>query len=247
VRAKILTGHVYHSRKDCIKNSFRYPIFNIFFNCSNEQELSKYFRTHFLGLLSFKSRDFLHRKDGDLLENIKDFLRVQCNYQADEVWLQTMPRMFGFAFNPVSFWFCYKNKQVDAVLVEVNNTFGERHFYWISPENLQKDEWIRAKKVFHVSPFLPVEGSYRFRFKVNEKFSRVDIFHYDQEEQLKLCTWIEGDFLSIKKFPVFTMLLRYGWMTPLVVFRIHYQAFKLWMKKAKFYSKPLPPKKEVSL
>ena len=85
----------------------------------------------------------------------------------------TMPRMLGYVFNPVSFWFCRdRSGALRAVLCEVNNTFGESHCYLVHHDDLrpiEPDAWLDGRKAFHVSPFLPVEGGYRFRFRLDER------------------------------------------------------------------------------
>ena len=82
-----------------------------------------------------------------------------------EVWLHCYPRVLGYIFKPVSFWYCHRaDGSLAAVVVEVNNTFGERHCYLLAEPGLAFGRELRASKVFHVSPFCDVEGSYRFRF-----------------------------------------------------------------------------------
>jgi DUF1365 family protein len=77
--------------------------------------------------------------------------------------------MLGYVFNPVSFWFCHdRGGALRAVLAEVNNTFGERHNYLVAHADgrpIRDGEALRARKLFHVSPFLAVHGDYRFRFE----------------------------------------------------------------------------------
>jgi hypothetical protein len=85
-----------------------------------------------------------------------------------EVWLQCFPRVLGFVFNPISLWFCHDRAgKLIAVLAEVNNTFGERHNYLLTHADgrpIRDGETIERRKVFHVSPFMAVDGHYRFRF-----------------------------------------------------------------------------------
>jgi DUF1365 family protein len=70
--------------------------------------------------------------------------------------------MFGYTFKPVSFWYCHDEAgRLRAIVVEVNNTFGERHCYLLDAPRY--GQTLQARKVFHVSPFCNVEGSYRFR------------------------------------------------------------------------------------
>ena len=76
-----------------------------------------------------------------------------------EVWLQTYPRVLGYVFKPVSFWYCHRGDgSLAAIVVEVNNTFGERHCYLLDGPDLAWGRELRARKVFHVSPFCAVAG-----------------------------------------------------------------------------------------
>ena len=80
-----------------------------------------------------------------------------------EVWLHTYPRVLGYTFKPVSFWYCHRaDGSLRAILVEVNNTFGERHCYLLDAPQYGVEQ--QARKGFHVSPFCEVAGGYRFRF-----------------------------------------------------------------------------------
>ena len=76
------------------------------------------------------------------------------------------PRVLGYVFKPVCFWFCHRaDGALRAVLCEVNNTFGERHCYLLdTARDIANGGELSARKVFHVSPFCAVAGGYRFRF-----------------------------------------------------------------------------------
>lgn len=240
-------GAVYHSRFGERENAFKYPFFALVMPTSDEAFTNETFKNRFRGLLSLKSKDFLKGEAGSIDNAIRDFLKRKCNYNADKIVLQTLPRMFGYVFNPISFWFCYRAGVLDAVLCEVNNTFGDRHFYWISDSAaLQRKDWIRAEKVFHVSPFYPVEGYYRFRFDVTDKNSNVTIQYHSPGDELLLTTWVRGEYQDLANETLWTVVGRYGWMTPLVVLRIHWQALKLFRKRIPFFSRPQPPKEEIT-
>jgi DUF1365 family protein len=82
--------------------------------------------------------------------------------------LVTSCRVFGYVFNPVSFFFCYAgDARLVAIACEVHNTFGQSHAYVLT-EPAAPGQW-REKKVFHVSPFFTMDGTYRFRFTVSEE------------------------------------------------------------------------------
>lgn len=239
-------GHVYHSRKQGAGSPFKYPSFFIWFPCADENSVQELLKSKF-SFFSLKAKDYLHQNSTSFESGIKNFLKENCNYAAEDVWFHTLPRMFGYAFNPVSFWCCYRSGQLDAVLAEVHNTFGERHFYWINPTGgIDESQWYKTEKVFHVSPFFPVEGFYQFRFQFSRKEARVDINYHAPSGELRLATWISGKLAPLGEKSFFKLFFRYGWITPMVVLRIHFQAFKLWIKKNRFYSKPALPSKEIT-
>jgi DUF1365 family protein len=247
----ILEGHVYHSRSEAAENSFRYPIFNVCFSVDQQEALQKIFKKKYFRLLSFNPKDYLHTGEGDLKIKIDRFISEKFDFHRDSdydrAYLQTIPKMFGYVFNPVSFWYFFKGKDLCAVLCEVNNTFGEKHFYWLTEKSLNLNKrWLKAEKEFHVSPFFPVNGQYRFRFDVApDKIGAYINFVTGNDEQ-RLITWIKGDVGEAEQISVWKLLLRYGWMTPLVVVRIHWQAAKLFTKRVKFFGKPRLPDEVVT-
>lgn len=166
-----------------------------------------------------------------------------------EVVLHTMPRIFGYVFNPVSFWFCHDAAgSLRAVLAEVNNTFGERHNYLIHHDDLRpisRDDTLQARKVFHVSPFFPVQGSYRFRFGASNGHHSVDIDYYIGEQR-QLRTRVSGQARMLDGAGLRRWLLRHPLMTFGVVLRIHWQALRLALRRVPFFRKPLPPLEETS-
>src|SRR5256885_15444703 len=76
----------------------------------------------------------------------------------------TFPRVLGYVFKPVSFWYAHRaDGSLAAVLAEVNNTFGERHAYLLAGPGLDWGRGQVARKQFHVSPFCEGRGGDRFR------------------------------------------------------------------------------------
>jgi DUF1365 family protein len=247
-------GNVHHSRLRPARNSFNYGVFFLRLplrsmeGCAMPTALLS--RNHF-NLLSFHDRD---HGDGlrTPLQWIDDILMQEGIDDADgEMWLQTFPRVLGYVFNPVSFWFCHRRDgALRAVLCEVGNTFGERHCYLLDRHAPIADgEILTARKVFHVSPFCQVEGSYRFQFKRNRSRSgettlaRID---YHDDTGPLLLTSITGSARALNDGAIAHALLRFPLMTFMVIARIHWQALKLWLKHVPFYRKPSLPLKELS-
>ena len=187
--------------------------------------------------------------EGGALAWITELLQQEGVQQADgEIWLQTFPRVWGYTFKPVSFWYCHQaDGQLAAIVAEVHNTFGERHCYLLDAPRY--GHTLQASKVFHVSPFCNVEGQYRFRFMrtVHQGQERVvaRVDHDDDTGPLIETSW-SGSLQPATSMALRQALWRYPLMTWGVVLRIHWQAFLLWRKKVPFWRKPAPPEHFVT-
>lgn len=249
---QILEGHVFHARTETADNRFSYPIYNVYFATDQFADFKKILKSQFRGLLQFNSMNYLEGTETDLHQRIQNFVSSKFSFELgrdyDRIFLQTIPQMFGYAFNPVSFWYFYSSSNLVAVLCEVNNTFGERHYYWLHEKTSANllNVWLQAEKQFHVSPFFDVKGLYQFKFIQNESRVEAHIKYVNFEGQNLLITWVKGSLKPLKQISSLRILLRYGWMTPLVVIRIHYQAVKLWLKKVRFFSLPKAPQNIVT-
>ena len=236
-------GDVRHTRLKPVGHAFVYPTYFLMLPMRQMQQLeaaktSPLARNRWAAL-SFYDKD--HGDGGtDALAWLDELLIAKGITDAiGEVWLHCYPRVLGHTFKPVSFWYCHRaDNTLRAIVVEVNNTFGERHCYLLDAPVWGAE--LTASKVFHVSPFNPVEGGYRFRFltKNNKTLARVD---FDDASGPLLETSVSGALEAITRQSIRKALWRYPAMTFGVVFRIHWQALKLWLKRVKFISKPTPP------
>ncbi|CAN5522867.1 DUF1365 domain-containing protein [soil metagenome] len=163
-----------------------------------------------------------------------------------EAWLHCYPRVLGYTFKPVSFWYCHRQDGVlRAIVVEVNNTFGERHCYLLDQPRYGAE--LTAAKTFHVSPFCNVEGGYRFRFMTNADRTRtVARIDYDDAAGPVLQTSVSGALEPVTPASIRRALWRHPAMTLGVIARIHWQALKLYFKHVRFFGKPLPPDEFVT-
>jgi hypothetical protein len=245
-------GAVMHERHVQAHNRFVYPTAFLRLPLERLDTL----RVPLLGIeranvFTFRNRDHGARDGSPLLPWIRTLLREQgldpvCD---GEIVLQTMPRIFGFVFNPVSFWFCHDRAgAVRVVLAEVSNTFGERHNYLVHhPDQrpIVSGDELRATKCFHVSPFFPVRGEYRFRFEQRGAVHAVSIDLWDGGE-LQLSTRLSGRAQALDGRAMRKWFVRQPFMTLGVVARIHWQALRLALRRVSFFRKPPPPIQETT-
>jgi DUF1365 family protein len=257
-KVQLSMGQVRHARLRPSANSFRYGDYTLLLplrTLGDDALPTRLCSRNRFNLLAFYDSDHGDGKT-PLLSWIDNLLKSEGVADADgEIWLQTFPRVLGYVFNPVSFWFCHrKNGELRAILCAVSNTFGEKHYYLLDTGTSMP--WgvpLTATKIFHVSPFCAVEGKYRFRFmrttqqiedqKIERIVARID---YDDTLGPLLLTSISGNLHPISDAGLAYAFLRFPLMTFGVIFRIHWQAAKLFIKGAPFFKKPTPPSNHLS-
>ena len=248
--ALLIRGQVMHERLRPARNRFVYPVFYVRLNLSRLDELnSPWFGIDRWRPVSLRTRDYGPR-DGSSLTSWMRATLADAGIEADgEIWLQTFPRIFGFVFNPVSFWYCYDQQEhLRAVLAEVNNTFGETHRYLLAAKDnsgIEAHSIMECKKSMHVSPFCEVRGVYRFRFRDTPSSTFVGIDYHD-DDGLLIKTAIGGHVHILQSQQIARVLMRQPFLTLGIVARILWQALKLWTKRVPFFYKPEPPGEPVS-
>ena len=254
-RALIGFGQVRHTRTRPREHAFAYPTYFLMLpmrslRAQGNGTLARNRRA----ALAFHDRD---HGDGraDALGWVDELLAQHGITDAQgEVWLHTYPRVLGYSFKPVSFWYCHRRADDDggslrAVLVEVNNTFGERHCYLLDAPRYGVP--VAADKVFHVSPFCPVRGHYRFVFMrsthdgQDRTVARID-YHDEAAPPALIRSSVSGALQALDAASERRALWRHPAMTFGVIARIHLQALRLWFKRAPFFRQPEPPRDFVT-
>jgi DUF1365 family protein len=247
--ATALLGHgvVRHRRLRPSEHAFAYPTYFLMLPLRSlrAQPLPALNRNR-RGLLSFHDRDHGDGRD-DALAWLDELLAAEGLADAGgEVWLHCYPRVLGYVFKPVSFWYCHRaDGLLAAIVAEVNNTFGERHCYLLAGPDLAYGRELTAQKVFHVSPFCDVQGRYRFRFmrSGDRTVARID---HDDEAGALLETSVSGRLQPLTAASARGAFFGRPLMTLAVIARIHWQALQLWRKRVPFFSKPAPPQRFVT-
>lgn len=160
--------------------------------------------------------------------------------------LMTQPRIFGFGFNPVSFWLLWQGDDLIATLAEVNNTWHQRHSYLCHLDGapITSQTRIAMDKVFHVSPFQDVGGSYAFRFAVDE--AGVDILITHQGPKAGLVARMRGQLRPLRQRTLAASLVIRPGGALRVVALIYFHALRLKLQGAGWRPLPAPPTKELT-
>lgn len=232
-------GSVYHSRLKPVEHAFDYPVFFFSFDLDHITSTR---------LFGYNRRAVFTLRDADYLDDAPDPLAVKCRrFLGDgvqRVVMVTVPRVFGYAFNPVSFYLGYNGEnRIVAALAEVNNTFGERHLYLLHDPVTDHNGNIRftSDKAFHVSPFNDRLGQYQFRIKADgDRLGvHVDIARGGDVVFKSGLTGQTSEPLSDRA--ILRCLARYPLQNLLTQPRIHAQAARLYFqKKLQYYPKPGP-------
>lgn len=251
ITTALAIADVMHKRMRPRQHGFRYKVYYLCFALGHMPMLANRFLSlETWNLLSFYRRDHGARDGSDPESWMRSILASHKVTEADgEIVLLTLPRIMGYVFNPVSFWFCLdRNGALRAVLSEVSNTFGEHHSYISYHDDhraIESTDWMQADKVFHVSPFLAVKGYYKFRFTCTDEKIVAHVNHFD-DQGLMLATSVSGSLQPLTSATALRAFVVYPLVTLKVIALIHFEAIRLILKGIRHFHKPEPPVQEVT-
>ena len=245
-----IEGWTWHGRKGDLENAFRYSVDYVMFNATHKILGPALFSRNAAGVFSVYDTDHGGPPNrGRGAAWVKDVLRSHGVELEGDILLLAQPRVLGHVFNPVSFWLCHNAAgDICAVISEVTNTFGDRHSYLCHHDDLRPilpTDTLSAQKIFHVSPFQPIDGNYVFRFDIRP--DKIGIWIDLQIPGGGVMANLIGPRRPLRTVDILRALLRRPFGSRRVLGLIHWQAFKLWRKGAKYRKRPSPPETEVSL
>lgn len=242
--ASLYVGQVMHARLKPFPHRFNYNVFNLLIDIDRLNEanqLSRLFSVNGRGLVSFKEKDH----GGETDTGLADFIRATVHKQSptlpiDEIKLLCYPRILGYVFNPISIYYCFHNGEINAMVYEVRNTFGNKHIYVAPVEGDQVNAaGLRQKcgKQLHVSPFIQMGMTYFFHVSQLGEQLRFRILERDQAGPLLSAT-LKAKHQTLSSKSLSIQLIKIPFLTIKIVAGIHFEALRLWFKGAKFIKSP---------
>lgn len=246
-KSYIYSGTIRHRRFTPFNHFFTYPLFMTYIDLNSIEDTLKkswLWNINKPAMISFMRNDYHGDHQISLDESVRKTVFEKIGYKVKgPIRLLTHLRYLGYCFNPVSFYYCFdeEDSEVDVIMAEVTNTpWDERHSYIIREKGLDgKFANLKAdlEKKLHVSPFWGMDHRYEWLFSQPNNRLMVNMKNFKDGDKVFDAT------LSMKRQP-FTkkelskQVIRFPFITLVVVFRIHWQAFKLWVKNAPFFVHP---------
>jgi len=241
--SSLYLGRIRHRRMDEPAREFSYPIWHALIDLDELPKLDRdlrFFSHNRFNLTGFDDRDHMGSEFVPVRVKLKTWLRQRgVATELGRIELLTHLRILGHVFNPVSFFFIRdREDRLRHAVAEVNNTFGETYCYLLDVEgsSIRHEE----DKRFHVSPFQPLDGRYRFR--ITEPGERLTA-HIDvlRDGERVFDTTLSAARRDLDSGALLRTVARHPHLGLWTLGLIHYQALRLWLRKAPFFTKPEPP------
>lgn len=245
VDSSIYVGTLRHRRFSPARHAFTYPLFLAFLDIDRLPELmniSPFAAYNRWNWASYQERDHFGDPAKSLRDRVvEDAHRKGLELAEGKIFLLTHLRYLGYNFNPVSFYYCYDRAgDLQAIMAEVNNTFGETQNYWLSSDREQAagaNKKYRFQKTFHVSPFMKLGQEYEWTFTPpSDRLISQCVSHengaaiFDSTLKLQRRDWSRSELhRSLAQCP---------WITLRVIAAIHWQAMRLLFKKVPIVAHP---------
>ncbi len=253
LQSALYTGSLRHRRMAPRPHEFSYPLFMLYLDLD---ELPRVFAGRWLwsvgrpNLAWFRRADYLGPATLPLDLAVRNLVEERTGRRPEgPIRLLTHLRTWGLVMNPVSFYYCFdrSGERLENLVAEVTNTpWNERHAYVLTaPRPLEEGESqaFELEKVFHVSPFMPMEVDYRWRFTAPGRRLLVHMENLSPRDPAGGATKLFDATVVMSRQPLSggnlaRALARHPWVSAQVLGRIYWQALRLLLKGAPFHPHP---------
>lgn len=244
MRSCLYLGKVAHQRLQPLRHGFEYRVFSLLLDLDELAEVAarcRLLRIDSPGLIGFRQADHGPGAPGDLKSWAQDVLRAHGLY-ADRIALLCFPRLFGHVFNPLALYYGLNADGTAAgAIYQVTNTFGDRHCYVLRPDA------DGCAKRFHVSPFFPLDGGYRFQAPPPGDLLKLSIAYLDPSGRPRLVARQTGTRRPLTDGTLLRALAANPLMAVKVLGGIHWEALRLWRKGASYHRRPDAPPRQFTI
>jgi len=247
----LYAGEVTHLRLRPSRHRFRYRTFYLMLGLDELDQLARSLRLfshNRFNLFSISDRDHGDGSQISLQEQVECRLRNAGVEAGGPIRLLAMPRILGYAFNPLSIYFCHRQDgSLAAIIYEVNNTFGQRHNYLI-PVTPGPNHAIRqlSRKSLYVSPFMTTAMTYLFNVTPPGERLSVSVTGRDLEGPVIVARLVAAR-RAVSDAALLRAFLLYPLLTLKVIAAIHWEALRLWFKGVPLQHQPPPPDRDVTV
>lgn len=236
-------GWVAHQRFSPKVHSFRYRIGLLWLDLSEQDAmlaLSPLAGRSCFAPFGFRQTDFLPqltRAGMPLIDAVRQRVGEALGQTPDgAICLLAQPRSWGLAFNPASFFYCFKhNGELAAILCEVSNTPFRERYHYVLAANGEGPQQVSVAKAFHVSPFLPPDLEYRMRFSPPGEQLSIQMADWQGEQRLFIAN-LNLQRHALTRRSLHQHLLSFPWMTAKTVLAIYWQALRLLLKRVPIFN-----------
>jgi DUF1365 family protein len=247
--SSIYSAKVMHHRLAPKKHSFWYTIYLFYIDLDELEILDKklrWFSYNRFNLFNFRDKDHVQfpKENPDQTKTVKQQISTYLKSHNVEIGngkikLLTNLSVLGYNFNPVSFYFCFdENENPLCAVAEISNTYHEMKMFFFGKEDLHNNTFRqKVEKLFYVSPFIDLDTFFDFKLSIPTQKLDIRIDDYDKKGERFFLSTLNGE----RKVLSNANMLRYFLSIPLIPLQvmglIHWQAFKLWIKKIKYHPK----------
>ncbi|MDO9477970.1 MAG: DUF1365 domain-containing protein [Pseudohongiella sp.] len=247
MNSAIYTGIVRHRRLHPVLHHFRYRVFMMYLDLDELETVfdkSWCWSSRNPALAWFRRKDFLNPETPDLKQAVLDCVYASTGERPDgAVCVLSNLRYFGYLINPITCYYVFGNDgALRFVVAEVTNTPWGESTHYVIPCGTVSDGVFSFEKQMHVSPFMPMNMTYRWRSSSPAQRLNLNLQNWQADRQ------IFNASLSLQKQALTPgnlrrMLMLYPLMTVQVFVAIYWQALKLFVKKVPIVAHPahVPP------